>query len=220
MAATADKTDLVSRIKALEAKVDTLTRRGLFPMAVSNNAGVNQIEVDSNGQLAIRTSTGKVILQTDPAGGMAYPWYPVPLMQTFTGITGPSATASFPNGNANGAFQQMGTPAIVLGNNWFAGYLPYVSHPRLQLQTLCETASLGGTATWRAAISTDNFAHFTTIGTWVENQFNGNFTTNVFDISPYLGLTNVGFVIQLTAFTGGAGDIAMQPYGCFMRGTV
>lgn len=219
MAAIADDNGLVARIKALEARIDTLTRRGLFPMAVSNNAGVNQIEVDLNGQLAIRTSTGKTILATDPAGGMAYPWYSVPLLQTFTGITGPDSTHSFPAGNANAAPQQMGTSAIVAGNNWFAGFLPYVSHPRLQLQTLCETAAVGATATWRAAVSTNNFSTFTTIGTWVENQFNGQFTTNVFDITPWLGVSNVGFVLQLTAFTG-SGDIAMQPYGCFMRGTV
>jgi hypothetical protein len=213
MVATPQDPHILARIARLEATVKNLSQKGLTA------ASVGEVILPPGG--AIKDTRGTVLFQSDPLGGMAYPWYSVPLIPLFTGPTGSSATATYPGGAFQG-FQQVSTAFVpgIVGAIWFAGYLPYVSHPRLQIQTFCETAVSGATATWGAEITTNGFVSFTEVGSWTETQVGGAFTTNVFDMTPYLGMTNVGFALKLKSTTGGAGYILMQPYGCFLRGSV
>lgn len=210
MVATPKPVDLQSQINDLNRKLNNL---------INSPRPVNTVAV---GQPII-AENGTVLLQSDPLGGIAYPWYSVPLLQTFTGFTGSTSTTSYPSGFAAG-FQQMDTNAPGLfnpiGSTWFAGFLPYISHPRLYLQTFCATATSGGTCTWEVAITQDNFVTFTSLGTFVSTSFSGQFQNNSFNLVPYLGLTNVGLGLILQSITGANGDVLMQPYGCFLRGSV
>lgn len=207
MVASPQPIDLQAQINALNKKVNNL---------ISSPRPVNTVAV---GQ-PIVAANGTVLLQADPLGGLAYPWYAVPLLQLFIGPTGPNSTTTYPNGSFTQSPSQGNSTDTNFFSKWFAGFLPYVSHPRIQIQTFIETASVGGTVTMGAFITTNNFASFTTVGTWVENQFNGQFTTNVFDMTPYLGLTGVGFGLGPISITGSAGFVSVQPYGCFLRGSV
>lgn len=185
-------------------------------------ASVGEVVLPPGGR--IRDTNGTVLFQSDPLGGMSYPWYSVPLLQLFTGMTGPSSAQSWPLGWM-AAPQQIQPPAPgfspVVGSPWFAGFLPYVSHPRLYLQTFSQPVASGSTATWEVGISTNNFSAFTSIGTFVTNVAAGQFRNDTFDLTPYLGEVNVGLAIILQSITGStANSILMQPYGCFLRGSV
>lgn len=213
MVATPQDPSLLARIQRLEQTVKNMSQKGLTA------ASIGGLVLPPGG--SVKDTRGTVLFQSDPLGGMAYPWYSVPLLQLFTGPTGPSSAASFPGGSFE-AFQQGSTASVpaLVGAIWFAGFLPYVSHPRLQVQTFCEPAVAGATATWGAEITTNGFVSFTEVGSWVESTITGAFTTNVFDMTPYLGMTNVGFALKLKSTTGGAGFVLLQPYGCFLRGSV
>lgn len=214
---------LATRLAALEKTVAAIGNKTLYSASIGSGGltinGSGGIKLPVGG--TITDANGVVLLQSDPLGGIAYPWYSVPLLGLHIGPTGPTGTTTYPNGTLTQAWQQYNTAdAGLTTNGWFAGFLPYVSHPRLRFQTFAETAAVGGTATFYVAISTNNFATQTVIGTWVENQFNGQFSVNEFDMTPYLGEINVGVAVGLQSFTGGAGFILLQPYGCFLRGSV
>jgi hypothetical protein len=215
MVATPQDPHILARIARLEATVKNMSQKGLTA------ASVGEVILPPGG--AIKDTRGTVLFQSDPLGGMAYPWYSVPLLQTFIGPTGPSSTASWPSGDSQG-FQQMATNAPGLGGTigvpWFAGFLPYVSHPRIQLQTFSYPATSGGTATWEIGISTNGFSSPVQVGTFVSSNFSGQFDTTVCDLTPWLGLTGIGLSLILKSFTGGNGLVLMQPYGCFLRGSV
>jgi hypothetical protein len=224
---------LVTRLAALEKTVAAIANKTLYSASIgAGGITVNGGSIDIEGSGGIKLpvggtvtdANGVVLLQSDPLGGLAYPWYSVPLLQLFIGPTGPGSTASWPNGASEG-FQQAWTTVSspngsLVGAPWFAGYLPYVSHPRIYLQTFSAVAASGGTATWGVEITTNGFASFTEIGTWVDSSFTGAFANHTFDLTPYLGETNVGLALKLKSFTGSNGSILMQPYGCFLRGSV
>lgn len=147
MAVTADQQGIVAKFKEHDARIDTLTRRGLFPLAVTNNAGVRQIEVDLNGDMTLRSADGTIILATDPVGyGLATPGQPVPMYLASPGVFFWNA------GGSNNV------PTAL-----YEGFL-VPTNPGLEVQFQLVTQSTGGTVTgqaWVELVSQD--------GTYVHN---------------------------------------------------
>lgn len=229
MAATGDLGGILSTLKSHQAQIDTLTRRHLFPLSVTNNAGVRQVEVDLNGQLTMRTAAGQVVFQTDPSGvGLAYPRYPLTLVQLFTGSTGSAAGSCYFQGSMLNAPQEInsGQTDVVNSALWFQGALPSVSHPRLQLDSWTWTSGGGApgpsSATWQLQIADGPaFGTVEATETWTSALSNGGtYETHIFDISALIGRTNLSIGIMPTAVSGPTGAFIFQPLGLTLRGTV
>ncbi|CRK59082.1 hypothetical protein [Alloactinosynnema sp. L-07] len=146
-----------------------------------------------------------VAFTTDKNGGIAEPHLSVPLLQRFRDSTfGSDAPESDPT-----------LPVSALGTlkTCYEGRISKVSHPRIAIDGAWGRVT-GGTGVPTYSLRLNGVE----VGTWSQTSY----TTALkgpYDITDYLGQSNVSVRLQVSATGTGTDRVAVAPYGCWMRQT-
>jgi hypothetical protein len=179
------------------------------PLVFTDEAGTPRIGLvdptipssPSNQQLFLADTSGRLMVTTDLAGGLATPWLSVPLYPQFV-----STNTGFPAAGGD-AFTL--SPAVASRKTLvWAGYAPTITHAAIQLQGLF---GFSGTCTWSMEVGG------TQVGTWS--------TTGVtagpgapWSCASQLGLNGVTVNVYLLTWSA-MSAITCQVYGAFLRGS-
>lgn len=154
---------------------------------------------------------GRLVRTQDSNGGWAAPWFSVPMYPRFVPNGQPGSYSA--NGWGFG-YSNLSTAGngVSSGMVIWEGRIPFVSHPRIQVDGVWGQAS--GTAVPTYSLKVGG----TTLGSYAPVSLTtGTWTTGPFDISSLL--TNTAVQVQITASWTGSGAIATDCLGVYLRQT-
>lgn len=162
---------------------------------------------DSGFGVLASDSTGHPMLANDRMStvGLARPWLPVPLYPKFV----PGTT----NLETGRAYSYANLPVSELsGETTLWEGRASVTHPMIQVGGTWGTASGTNSTTYRVRIDGDE------VGSWSESSLVAGLR-GPYDVTDYVGRD--WLTVELTAeeTSNGDGNVACQPYGCFLRQT-
>lgn len=141
-----------------------------------------------------------IAFTSDKNGGVAEPWISVPLY--------PAMPLSSTGGL--GQYANIAASNCTGGVAW-EGRIGKVSHPRIQID------GIWGRASGSNALSTYTLeVGGTDVGTWNESAITVG-VRGPYDISAKLGQSNLAVKLKVSASGTGTDQIAIQPYGVWMR---
>jgi hypothetical protein len=202
---------LIARVAALEKTVAALGNKTLF----SANIGAGGLTVAAGGGIKLATggtvtdTSGDVLVQSDPAGGIGRPWTSVPLYQCFLSSQDSTEPTQLQSNMVAGAPMWIGTvPAI----NWprlaVYGHFGYIAGVGTTTSVTYVVSLISGVTT-EAALGTFTVAGGIQYG-----------LAHTFDVTPYLGMTtNWDVTIGIQSATGTGGTLMCAP-SLWLVGTV
>lgn len=136
---------------------------------------------------------------TDPAGGIAKPWTPIPMYSRYVPPAGPALT-----------YTHIPVAQLATVQNVWEGSIDQVVSPRIQI-----------TGTWGAAVGTNTSTYTlqvnsVTVGTWTATAIEST-ARGPYDISQLLGYQ--GVPVRLLVSSTGSGNAACQVNACVQRGS-
>src|SRR3984885_2968673 len=200
-----------ARLADLEDVVAAVGRKTAFSMSI----GAGGMTVAAGGSIKLATGGtitdvhGDALLQSDPAGGIARPWAPVPMYQFFDN----AQDSTEPNQlQAN----------VVTGAPMWIGTVPAINWPRLAVYGHFGYSPGVGTTTSVTYI-VELIAGVTTeavLGTFTVTGGIAYGLQQTFDVTTYLGTTtNWDVTVATPAATGAGGTILCAP-SLWLVGTV
>lgn len=201
---------LQQQINDLKTQLVNLANKTLYSASI----GAGGLTIATGGGIkipvggTITDAAGNLLLQSDPAGGIAYPWLAVPMSQDFTG-----------NASAN-SFGEPNMVQSVAGTGLMShGYIPYIQHPRLQVGGIYGPDTAGQSATYEVRLyDSSGVTLISTLGNFTLGSVVGG-TQATYDVTPWLGNSGYFLAVWCTAHTGGSGHFYCQP-AVFLRGSV
>lgn len=140
-----------------------------------------------------------VVVATDPAGGLAKPWTPVPMYCRYTPPAGPTI-----------GYTHIPVANLASAQNIWEGRMDEVVSPRIEISGTWGSAIDSNTTTYTLQVNAQ------TVGSWVSTGIEST-TRGPFDISQWLDYRNVS--VRLLAQSTGSGNAACQVSGCAQRGS-
>lgn len=210
--------NFLDRIKRLEQQLAAVRKAiGLTSATITHGdltVDGGQIVIKGSGGLVlpvggtVTDANGNLLLQSDPAGGIAYPWMPVPMSQDFTG---------------NASLNSFGEPNMVqsVGGTGLMshGYIPYIQHPRLQVGGIFGPDTAGQSVTYEVRLyDSSGTTLISTLGSFTLGSEVGG-TQATYDVTPWLGHSGYYLSVWCTSHTTGSGHFYCQP-AVFLRGSV